>query len=196
MCCNKYSGSNHWKWRRYKGKVVTHIKRVFYHAHLVHFVERCQVRTTKKALSSALSAWSMRVISEWLISWCLSSSKWERNNAYLTAFSLIKILWADLLLILLIYYLYWFFNDFILILLNYFLLPKNPIFRLSHPKSRDSQVQETLMRLWKVITICICIYKYMYRHNFQILNKNLGCELLHKNCSTLKIELYKPETDK
>ena len=54
---------------------------------------------------STLSAWSMRVIFQSLMPWCLPSSKWVWNEACLTVFPLMKFIWADLLLLSLDWYL-------------------------------------------------------------------------------------------
>ena len=42
----------------------------------------------------------------------------------------------------------------------------------------------------------VCIYVYIYIYIYIYKELNIGCELLHKKCSILKIELYKAETDK
>ena len=45
-------------------------------------------------------------------------------------------------------------------------------------------ISKEVMFLIKYVCLHVCMYV------------NLGCELFHKKCSILKIELYKPETDK
>ena len=64
-----------------------------------------------------------------------------------------------------------------------------------------------ISNIYKYIYIYIYIYLfntrththtdiYIYIYIYMYIYINLYCELLHKKCSILKIELYKPETDK
>ena len=46
------------------------------------------------------------------------------------------------------------------------------------------------------ISIYLSLYIYIFIYIYNINKLNIGCELLHKKCSILKIELYKAETDK
>ena len=95
MYYSKYIGSNHRKW-----KILEHLsKNTLKGCHITFINSVClelfEFILLKRLSSPTLSVWSMRIISQSFIPWCLSPSKWAWSDACLTVFLLIKLPWAD-----------------------------------------------------------------------------------------------------